>query len=119
MLPNLVAQPIAEYGLVRFGLSHLLENQHENIHYYSLHNLSGALVSIIVGAAVYFLVVRIMILRGVFVKNKEGGYRDVFPSWLNLEKYVYRAVLYTAVSFVIGDNFENFGQFCGYLGCFA
>lgn len=102
MLPNLVAQPIAEYGLVRFGLSHLLENQHENIHYYSLHNLSGALVSIIVGAAVYFLVVRIMILRGVFVKNKEGGYRDVFPSWLNLEKYVYRAVFYTAVPFVLG-----------------
>ena len=102
MLPNLVAQPIAEYGLVRFGLSHLLENQHENIHYYSLHNLSGALVSIIVGAAVYFLVVRIMILRGVFVKNKEGVYRDVFPSWLNLEKYVYRAVFYTAVPFVLG-----------------
>lgn len=102
ILPNLVARPVAEYGLVRFGLSHLLEGQHENIHYYSLHNLSGALVSIIVGVAVYFLVVRIMILRGVFVKNKENGYRDIFPSWLNMERYVYRAVFYTAVPFVLG-----------------
>lgn len=102
VLPNLVARPLAEYGLVRFGLSSLLEDQHENIHYYSLHNLWGALISIAAGVAVYFLVVRLMILRGILVKNKEEGYRDIFPSWLNLERYVYRAVFYTAVPFVLG-----------------
>lgn len=102
MLPDLVARPVAEYGLVRFGLSELLEHQQENIHYYSLKNLSGALISITVGVAVYFLVVRMLMLRGVFSNKKEEGYRDLFPSWLNLEKYVYRAVFYTAVPFVLG-----------------
>lgn len=102
VLPDLVARPVAEYGLVRFGLSELLEHQQENIHYYSLKNLSGALISITAGVVVYFLVVRIMMLRGVFLNKKEEGYRDIFPAWLNLEKYVYRAVFYTAVPFVLG-----------------
>lgn len=102
MLPNLVAEPVAEYGLMHSGLSALLEGQHGNMHYFSLKNLSGALISIAVGAAVYVIVVRIMTLRGVFVRNKEEGYRDLFPAWLNLEKYVYRAVFYTAVPFVLG-----------------
>lgn len=102
VLPDLVARPVAEYGLVRFGLSELLEHQQENIHYYSLKNLSGALISITAGVVVYFLVVRIMTLRGVFMNKKEEGYRDIFPAWLNLEKYVYRAVFYTAVPFVLG-----------------
>lgn len=101
-LPNYVAKPIAEYGLVRFGLSALLEHQQENIPYYSLENLSGALISITVGVVVYFLVVRVMMLRGVFSHNKEEGYHEIFPAWLNMEKYVYRAVFYTAVPFVLG-----------------
>lgn len=101
-LPDYVAKPVAEYGLVRFGLSELLEHQQDNIHYYSLKNLSGALISIAVGVVVYFLVVRMMMLRGVFSQKKEEGYRDIFPKWLNMEKYVYRAVFYTAVPFVLG-----------------
>ena len=43
---------------------------------------------------------RFMMLRGLSAGYK--GYRDIFPSWLNMEKYVYRAVLYTAVPFVLG-----------------
>lgn len=96
MLPNLIAKPVAEYGLVRFGLSDLLAHQQENIHYYSLKNLSGALISISVGVVVYFLVVRFMMLKGV------SEYHDIFPSWLDMEKYVYRAVFYTAVPFILG-----------------
>ncbi len=102
MLPNLVAKPLAEYGLVRFGLSGLLAHHQENVHYYSLKNLSGALISIVTGVLVYLIVVRIMILRRVLAQNKEKGYRDIFPSWLNMEKYVYRAVFYTAIPFILG-----------------
>lgn len=100
LLPNLVAEPVAAYGLVRFGLSELLRHQQEHVHYFALKNLSGALISIIVGAVVYVVVVRFMMLRGLLSNQK--GYRDIFPSWLNMEKYVYRAVLYTAVPFVLG-----------------
>ncbi|MDE6621797.1 MAG: complex I subunit 5 family protein [Lachnospiraceae bacterium] len=101
-LPNHVAKPVAEYGLMRFGLSDLLQHQQENIHYYSLENLSGALISITVGVVVYFVVVRLMMLRGISPHKKTGGYHDIFPRWINLERYVYRAVLYTAVPFVLG-----------------
>lgn len=96
MLPNIVAKPVAEYGLVRFGLSGLLAHQQENVHYYSLKNLSGALISISIGVVVYLLIVRFMMLRGI------KGYHDIFPAWLNMEKYVYRAVFYTAIPFVLG-----------------
>jgi len=103
MLPNLVAKPVAEYGLVQwFGLSEVLEQQQENIHYFSLQNLSGALISITVGVLVYLFIVRIVMLRGVFTNKRDKGYHDIFPSWLNMEKYVYRAVLYTAMPFVLG-----------------
>lgn len=100
LLPNLVAEPVAAYGLVRFGLSELLRHQQEHVHFFALKNLSGALVSILVGAVVYAVVVRFMMLRGLSAGYK--GYRDIFPSWLNMEKYVYRAVLYTAVPFILG-----------------
>ena len=36
------------------------------------------------------------------LRRKEEGYRDIFPAWLDMEKYVYRAVFYTAVPFVMG-----------------
>ncbi|MDE7273662.1 MAG: complex I subunit 5 family protein [Lachnospiraceae bacterium] len=102
ILPNHVAKPIAEYGLMRFGLSHLIEHQQENIHYYSLENLSGALISITVGVMVYFVVVRFMMLRSISFQRRADGYHDIFPRWLNMEKYVYRAVFYTAVPFLLG-----------------
>ncbi|MDE7185250.1 MAG: complex I subunit 5 family protein [Lachnospiraceae bacterium] len=100
LLPNLVAEPVAAYGLVRFGLSELLRHQQEHVHFFTLKNLSGALISIIAGAVVYFVAVRFMMLRGL--SSNQKGYRNIFPSWLNMEKYVYRAVLYTAIPFVLG-----------------
>lgn len=102
ILPNMVAKPIAEYGLVQFGLSVLLEHHQENMHYYTLKNLSGALISIVVGVIVYLLVVRLWMLGRWFSNWHEKGYRELFPTWMNLEKYVYRAVFYTAVPFVLG-----------------
>ena len=102
ILPNMVAKPIAEYGLVQFGLSALLEHHQENMHYYSMENLSGALISIIVGAIVYLLIVRFWMLGKFFSNKHENGYRELFPTWLNVEKYVYRAVFYRAVPFVLG-----------------
>lgn len=102
ILPNLVAKPIAEYGLVQFGLSALLEHHQENMHYYSMENLSGALISIVVGTIVYLFVVQFWMLGRRFSNKHEKGYYELFPAWLNLEKYVYRAVFYRAVPFVLG-----------------
>ncbi|MPM03547.1 NAD(P)H-quinone oxidoreductase subunit 2, chloroplastic [bioreactor metagenome] len=67
----------------------------EKVHYFSLVNLEGAAISIAIGAAVYFLVVRTL-LR----KEKEGEilYLSLWPQILDLEDLVYRPLI-QAVSF--------------------
>lgn len=91
LLPGTVAERVARYGAFSVG-----EWQFEqgNVRYFSPEALSGASVSIAIGIAVYFLAVRLWMLR--------RGYRELFPSWINMEKYIYRAVFYTAIPFVLG-----------------
>lgn len=96
LLPGLTAERVAAYGFVRSEV----EQWHyvpADVHYFSPTSLAGAVISIAVGAAVYVLVVRLWMLR-----RKTDGYREVFPAWMNMEKYLYRAVFYTAVPFVLG-----------------
>lgn len=97
LMPKVIAEHVAEYGFVRSGVRDIWYYKQENVHYFSPKSLFGAVVSIAVGAVVYYLVVRLWMLH-----KKEQGYREVFPSWMNLEKYLYRAVFYTAVPFVLG-----------------
>lgn len=97
LLPKLVAERVAKYGFISSGGLDRWYFDQENVRYFSPKSLSGAVISIAVGAAVYFLVVRLWMLH-----KKEAGYRELFPSWINLEKYFYRAVFYRAVPFVLG-----------------
>lgn len=98
IIPNITADGITKYGQ---DLMHLtLSKEHakdEIINYFSLKNLSGALISIAVGAVVYILIVRLLMLR-----KKAQGYRELFPAWLNMEKYVYRTVFYRFIPFFLG-----------------
>ena len=38
----------------------------------------------------------------MMLRRKEKGYQEIFPAWLDMEKYLYRAVFYTAIPFVLG-----------------
>lgn len=58
----------------------------EAINYFSLENLKGGFISIIIGIAVYVLIVRLLLM-------KEGRYADRWPSRLDLEDLVYRPLL--------------------------
>jgi hydrogenase-4 component B len=97
VLPNIVARKIAGYGFVDSYINYMYEFENASVNYFSLKNLSGAVISIVVGAVVYVLVVRLWMLH-----KKEVGYREIYPKWLDMEKYIYRAVFYTAVPFVLG-----------------
>lgn len=70
-------------------------------HYFALSNLAGALISIVVGAAVYLVIVRALMLRRQDSSKKYKTYCDPWPVWLDMEKYIYRAVFYKAIPFVI------------------
>ena len=62
----------------------------ETVSYFSLKNLSGALISIGIGAVVYGLIRRFLMRS-----SKKGGkrYANAWPAWLDLEDLVYRPVV--------------------------
>ena len=85
-LPAQLMTPIGERSAAFFGQ----EAVHHAIAYFSAENLIGAAESIGIGAAVYLLVVRPLLMR------KENGvrvYADRWPVWLDLENLIYRPVL--------------------------
>lgn len=62
----------------------------ETVPYFSLNNLKGALISVIIGAALYGL-----ILRPFFMRKTETGriYVNLWPSRLDLEDHFYRPLI--------------------------
>ena len=67
-----------------------LEETGGQVAYFSMKNLSGALISIGIGAAVYLLVVRRLLMK----KTERGMcYVNCWPQWLDLEELVYRSML--------------------------
>ena len=81
---------------------HLEEKMHA-IHWFSWTNLKGAGISLLIGAAVYFGVI-----RPLLTKKREDGireYTDRWPSRLDLEEAVYRplcAAVTKAITWVSG-----------------
>ncbi len=74
------------------------------VHFFGLECLSGALYTVLIGTAVYFLFVRTV------TRKKDGTYRDIVPSWLDLEKSLYAPVIkaltavLTFVARIFGEN---------------
>ena len=66
--------------------------------YFSLVNLRGAAASIAIGLLVYFLIIRVCLMK----KDENGVkiYADVWPQWLDLERWIYRPVLLRFLPFV-------------------
>jgi hydrogenase-4 component B len=70
------------------------------VHYFSLTNLSGGAVSITIGAIVYLLFIRKVLMRD----NGKGvrAYVNLWPSWLDLENLIYRPILLELLPSVLG-----------------
>lgn len=70
----------------------------EEVHYFAFGNLKGAMVSLAIGALVYFGFIR------KFLMKKEKGsnvYQNVWPTWMDLEELIYRPVLQKGVLTVV------------------
>lgn len=81
----------------------------EEVNYFSWTNLSGALISIVIGILIY-----IVIIRGLFMKKSESGVRvyvDRWPEWLTLENCLYRPILMVILP-TIGTFF---GRICDWI----
>lgn len=92
IIPGQAMDKIADMGQPFFH-GDLLEHQ---IHYFSMRNLKGALISIGIGAILYSVVVRRFLMDG------EGHYLDRWPAWLDLENLIYRPVIEVALPGICG-----------------
>ncbi len=95
LLPNQVMNPLASLGQgFVFGSEPV-----EAVSYYSLTNLKGAVISILIGVIVYFGFIRICLMTEGEDGRKE--YRNYWPDWLDLENLVYRPVLQHMIPFLL------------------
>ena len=90
---------IADLGADFF---HAGELEHA-VHYYAPDNLKGALISVAIGAAVYLLVVRRLLMQN-------GRYVDRWPARLDLEELVYRPLLLKLLPGLFGTVAAVFGE---------
>lgn len=91
---------IADLGTDFFHAGHL---EHA-VHYLSLENLKGTVISVIIGGLLYFLLIRKVLM-------KDGRYVNCWPEKLDLENLLYRPLLLQwlpalggAVAAVFGEN---------------
>lgn len=90
---------IAEIGTDFF---HIGEMEHA-VHYFSLENLKGAVISLAIGAAVYFGIVRTWMIQ-------KGVYLDRWNKKLDLEDLVYRPLLLKILPAIFGWISAIFGE---------
>lgn len=75
-----------------------LKEAGEIVAYFSWKNLSGAVISLGIGAVVYFLFIRKFLMR----RDEHGTLRyvDCWPAWLDMENLIYRPLLLQFLPFV-------------------
>lgn len=99
--PNLTMDKIAD---IAGGFLNAATPAHA-VHYFSLTNIKGACISLVIGLVVY-----LAFIRPVLTKKEAGvrQYVDLWPSWLDIEDRVYRPAIYGLLD--IGGRFAGLGS---------
>ena len=95
VIPHLTMDKIAAVGegfMHGHGLDHAVA-------YFSWVNLKGAVASLSIGVIVYFLIVRMCLMKRDATIGKRV-YIDVWPRWMDIERWIYRPVLLRFLPFV-------------------
>lgn len=105
LFPHRIMDRAAEIGQ---GLMQLEETGHV-VSYFSLKNLSGAAISIGIGAVVYGCFIRKCLMK----EKKKGvqAYVDAWPKWLDMENLIYRPLLLKLLPLVCGVICRIFDSF--------
>ena len=90
MLPHQTMDRISNLSMSFFSMEHL-----EEIAYFAWVNLKGGLISIAIGLLLYFIVVRLFLM-------KDGAYVDRWPKLLDMERFLYIPILMKALPAVFG-----------------
>lgn len=96
MLPGLTMDKMADLAQGFLGVHH----EGHAVHYFTWTNLKGSVISLAIGAAVYFIVV-----RGWMMKKQPDGtkvYVNRWPAWIDLEERLYRPLLEKILPGILG-----------------
>ena len=101
LTPNLTMDKIAD---IAGGFLNAATPAHA-VNYFSLTNIKGACISLVIGLVVY-----LAFIRPVLTKKEAGvrEYVDLWPSWLDIEDRVYRPAIYGLLD--IGGRFAGLGS---------
>lgn len=95
LFPNLIMGGVADLGQ---GFMHVTGDA-GRVDWFAFESLQGAVISLLIGAVIYLLVVR------VWMTKKEKGrivYVNRWNKYLDLENLIYRPILLKALPFVLG-----------------
>lgn len=96
---NITMDSIADLGTDFFHCGTL----HHAVRYLSMENLKGAAISVVIGLALYFLLIRRFLM-------KDGKYVDRWPEKLDLENLLYRPLLLKWLPGICGWVSALFGE---------
>jgi len=97
-LPHLTQDKLAALGTPFMAGGEL----HHEVEYFSLVNLKGAGISLVIAAVLYFLVVRKLLMKKT--ADGEAEYLDLWPEKLDLEDGLYRPMLLKWLVAPAGSN---------------
>lgn len=105
--PHTLMERAAQWAQSFMGL----EEAGHGISYYGFESLKGGLISIAIGAALYFLFIRKCLIR----KGREGAseYRDAWPKRLDLEEMLYRPLVLKILPGIFGGVCGWLDRLCG------
>ncbi|MCQ2538030.1 MAG: complex I subunit 5 family protein [Lachnospiraceae bacterium] len=96
-VPTMTVKLISSFGLTEYMAYGAPEGELFEMHWFSFHTMKGGLISICIGIALYFLFVRLCLMK----KTEKGKvYINALPAWFDLEKYIYRPVILVFLPFV-------------------
>lgn len=91
LLPGMTMDRLADLAQGFLGVHHA----GHAVHYFTWVNLKGSLISIAIGAALYFTVVRGWMME-------KGSYVNRWPQWLDLEEGLYRPLVLQILPGIFG-----------------
>lgn len=96
MLPHMTMDIMADMSEGFMGFNHA----GHSVEYFTWVNLKGSIISIVIGLAIYFVVVRLLLMN-----KQSNGSREYVNKWwkyFDLEDYFYRPVLLKFLPAVLG-----------------
>ena len=78
------------------------------VNYLSLINLKGGIISLVIGAIVYVVIVRQLLMKRV---NNKTEYVNLWPKYLDLEDYLYRPVIMVGLVNILSFIFRILDKF--------